>query len=131
MLTLRTPWLPALMLSLSLAWHPASGQSSKPIVYDFGGTPLIEHGDTLIMPLPKGQADSIRAKLTRRMSADGKTPLPGRIDTLVYLLRHDSVYIVFSGKRYPLHPELAKNVRFMRYVARRDAANPPMKPTVI
>jgi hypothetical protein len=116
-------------LAVALASHPAEAQNA--IVYDFGGGPLIEHGDTLRMPLSKEQADSFMAKPMRSYTLDGEHPFPSRIDTLVYLFRPDSVYIVFSGVPYPLHPELAKQMRYMLFVARRDAANPPMSPTVV
>jgi hypothetical protein len=100
-------------------------------VYDFGGRPVIEHGDTLKLVYKPGEIE----KLVKRMQVEEKVasphPVPPGLDTLVILLKEDSAFVVLSGKRFPMHPRLAEHFRQLRFVARRDAEHPIGLPIIV
>ena len=114
-----------LLLSFTLLVSTAptvAAQAAK--VYDVGGRPLIEHGDTLKMLLSPAQKQTLKARLDSIARSKGEPALVSVLDTLTVLVRPDSGFVLLSGRRFPMDARLAGHFRNLREVARREAANP-------
>ena len=106
-----------------------AAQAAK--VYDVGGTPLIEHGDTLKMLLTPAQKQTLKARLDSTARSKGEPAVQSVFDTLTVLVRTDSGFVLLSGRRYPMDARLAAHFRNLREVARREAAHPLTRPIVV
>ena len=104
----------------------AAAQAAKQ--YDVGGSPLIEHGDTLKMVLSPTQKQTLRARLDSTARSKGEPPSKSVLDTLTVLLRADSGFVLLSGRRFPMDARLAAHFRHLREIARREAAHPLTTP---
>jgi DNA-binding transcriptional LysR family regulator len=74
-------------------------------------TTLVELGDTLLWI--RGPDESVRRD---SIAPDGR-PL-----VMVALLTPDSTFVLWSGKRTPMNPALAKHIRALRQIARDEDA---------
>jgi hypothetical protein len=113
---------------LASASSTAAAQEVK--VYGVGGDALIEHGDTLKMPLSQEEKHILKARLdsARAMKHSAVMSMP---DTLILLVRADSAFFLLSGRAYPMDERLARHFRNLRDVARREAAHPLPTPIVV
>jgi hypothetical protein len=106
----------------------AAAQDVK--IYGVGESALIEHGDTLKMPLSQGERAILKARLdsARVMKHSTVQSMP---DTLTVLLRGDSAFVILSGRAYPMDARLAWHFYNLREIARREAAHPLPTPIVV
>lgn len=123
----RRGWLVVALLIIVACPLPLRAQDA--IRYDFGGEPLIEHGDTLKLLLTKEQSATVVARMGREHPEQrGRIP---PLESLDFLIQPDTVFIVLSNHRFPIDPQFGRHIRYLRFVARRDAANPVTAPIVV
>lgn len=82
------------------------------------------------MPLRKDDVEGLMRRLERQNGKPIARPIGGA-DTLTFLLRKDSAFVLISGRRYPMDSTTDKHVRYLLFVARREAANPITKPITV